>query len=369
MDGKGEMRKLLKRSYLKERIKNTDVLIIDEISMLHDFQFDLLDDICRTCRGSWEPFGGIQVICSGDFFQLPPVRKRGEGETGFVIKSRAWRDTKKKICYLDEQHRQEKGDLFTLLNYIRNDQAEEARELLINQDWEEIRSLIAPTKLYTHNVDVDAINSIELSKIKSPEFVYHMRLKGNKGIAATLIRGCLAPQKLTLKRGAEVMFVKNGFDDGYVNGTLGKVIGFEENSLPIIKTVRGKRIVVQPVDWTIEENNVFQAKINQIPLRLAWAITVHKSQGMNLDAAEIDLSRSFVEGMGYVALSRLRSLSGIRLMGINEMALKVNSDIVQLDQEFKKASQEAQKDFKGMKPKDKKKRQDAFLLSLTKVFQ
>lgn len=362
---KGEMKKLLKKSYL-QKIKETDVLIIDEISMLHDFQFDLLDKICRAFRGSWKPFGGIQIVCSGDFFQLPPVQK-GAGEAGFVVKSMVWNNMEKKICYLDEQHRQEEGDLFTVLNYIRNNQTEEARELLINQDWEEKRSLIAPTKLYTHNVDVDNINNIELSKIKGPESVYRMKVKGNKRIAATLIKGCLAPQKLILKEGAEVMFIKNNFEDEYVNGTLGQVIGFTGDRFPIVETTQGKRITVKPASWAIEENGMFRAKIIQLPLRLAWAITVHKSQGMNLDAAEIDLSRSFVEGMGYVALSRLRSLSGMRLMGINEMALKVNDNIAELDREFKRTSEETQKVLEQIEKKDKEEQQYSFLLSLTKV--
>ena len=144
-----------------------------------------------------------------------------------------------------------------------------------------------------------------------------MCFKGPKNLVDTIKKSCLAPERLILKKGAIVMFVKNNFNKGYVNGTLGKVIDFEEN-FPIIEIVSGEKILAGPENWKIEENDVVKAEIKQIPLRLAWAITVHKSQGMSLDAAEIDLSKSFTCGMGYVALSRVRTLAGIKLMGINK---------------------------------------------------
>jgi len=139
------------------------------------------------------------------------------------------------------------------------------------------------------------------------------------------------------------MFVKNNFEKGYVNGTLGKVVAFEKDEfgiLPVVETVSGKRITATKEIWELDEDGGVVADIKQIPLRLAWAITVHKSQGMSLDAAEIDLSRSFEPGMGYVALSRVRTLSGLRLTGLNEMALKVNPDILVFDRELERLSDE-----------------------------
>ena len=130
------------------------------------------------------------------------------------------------------------------------------------------------------------------------------------------------------------MFIKNNFDMGYVNGTQGKVIRFDVMGLPVIETFSGKIINVRQAGWTIEEEGSVLAEIRQLPLRLAWAITVHKSQGMNLDAAHIDLSHCFIEGMGYVALSRLRSLVGLSLGGINDMAFCVNEKAVEMDKEF-----------------------------------
>ena len=127
------------------------------------------------------------------------------------------------------------------------------------------------------------------------------------------------------------MFIKNAFDEGYVNGTLGVVEDFDNNGAPIVRTFSGRKIFVTPADWTVEEEGKVLARVEQLPLRLAWAITVHKSQGMSLDAAEIDLSRAFVPGQGYVALSRLRSLAGLSLRGFNDMALAMHPRAMEID--------------------------------------
>lgn len=362
---KQDLKKLLKKSYLKKRFKNTSVLIIDEVSMMHAFQFDLINQICQAFKDNSQPFGGMQVVCSGDLFQLPPVQKWGDAK--FITESAVWENMDIKICYLEEQYRQEGGELFKLLNFIRNNQDEEAWELLQGSECEKNTFSITPTKLYTHNIDVDAINHFELNKIKGKEFEYFMQAAGNKDIAERLKKGCLAPEKLVLKQGAKVMFVKNNFDKGYINGTLGKVIEFNEENLPIVETLEGERITAEPVSWTIEEEEKVKAEISQIPLRLAWAITVHKSQGMSLEAAEIDLSKSFVEGMGYVALSRLGNLSGLKLIGINKLAFLVNQEILEVDRNFKRMSEKMVEDFRRMSSREKERKQNQFLYSLNWV--
>jgi hypothetical protein len=166
-----------------------------------------------------------------------------------------------------------------------------------------------------------------------------MQTHGIPTLVDKLKSGCLAPENLELKMGAVVMFVKNNFKENYVNGTLGKVVGFDEDSgFPIIETFKGDIIEAKRERWEVEDSGGVIAAISQIPLRLAWAITVHKSQGMSLDCAEIDLSRTFEYGMGYVALSRVRSLSGLKLLGINDMALEVNSKMIEFDEEFRARS-------------------------------
>ena len=360
-----DIRKLLKRSYLRKRFKNTNVLIIDEVSMLHSFQFDMINRICQAFKASARSFGGMQIVCSGDFFQLPPVQKQGKPK--FINESDIWQNLDIKICYLDEQHRQKDDGLTALLNCIRENAIEKSRELLLNKKYDGDSLAISPIKLYTHNMDVDAINDFHLNEIEGKKFVYHMETRGQENIAEVLKKTCLAPEKLELKKGAKVMFIKNNFDRGYVNGTLGKIIGFSDEKLPIVKTFRGENITVTPESWRIEEEDETKAEISQIPLRLAWAITVHKSQGMNLDAAEIDLSKCFLEGMGYVALSRLSALDGLKLIGINDEALLVNQEIIELDKILKQMSQEAAEYLKKIDIQEKRKSQKQFLCSLPQI--
>jgi hypothetical protein len=134
-----------------------------------------------------------------------------------------------------------------------------------------------------------------------------------------------------------------------------------------VETLEGKRITAKPASWIVEEEEKVKAKISQIPLRLAWAITVHKSQGMNLEAAEIDLSKSFVEGMGYVALSRLYHLSGLKLMGVNRLAFLVNQEVLGIDKAFKQMSGEVVEDFKKISYQQKERKQNQFLYFLARV--
>ena len=158
------------------------------------------------------------------------------------------------------------------------------------------------------------------------------------------------------------MFIKNNPGRGYANGTLGKVIGFDiDDGYPIIKIYSGREIVASPTSWQLEENDSILAEINQVPLRLAWAITVHKSQGMSLEAAEIDLSKSFAYGMGYVALSRVRSLDGIRLLGINPTALMVDGEIGEMDITFRKLSNQWVEYLKSLGQVELKREQMEFL--------
>ncbi|MFA5878231.1 MAG: PIF1 family DEAD/DEAH box helicase [Candidatus Staskawiczbacteria bacterium] len=338
--GDDEVKYIADKGYLRKRIKNTNVLIIDEISMIKASQFEAVNKICQYVRRNPRPFGGIQVICSGDFFQLPPVEREGR-EVKFVVESNIWKKMDMKICYLLEQYRTKDKKLHKLLDHIRDNEIDKSKAILFAAQKKAKPLQDVPTKLYTHNVDVDSINNSELAKISGKEYTYQMTGRGHEVVVAALKKSCLAPEMLVLKKDAQVMFIKNNFEAGYVNGTQGKIVGFVGDGLPIVKTRDGKRITVKTADWTIEEENSVVAGISQIPLRLAWAITVHKSQGMNLDSAEIDLSRCFLEGMGYVALSRIRSLEGLKLVGINNLAFCVNPRALELDKDFRKSSKKS----------------------------
>lgn len=335
-----EIKELGHKFHLKKRVASTKILIIDEISMIEGRRFDTIDRIVRYLKSDDRPFGGMQVILSGDLFQLPPVTKNRQA-IDFIFMSAAWRELNLSVCYLIQPRRHTDPKLLHVLTSIRHNRVDEAtRQTLLETMNIPHPTGITPTKLYTHNIDVDAINKKELEAINSPSHSYYMMALGPEKVLEAMKRSCLAPEHLELKKGALVMFVRNNYEIGYVNGTLGKVVGFTRSNLPVVETASRQRITAKPAEWTITEEEKIVAQIRQIPLRLAWAITVHKSQGMTLDAAEIDLSKSFIEGIGYVALSRVKSLAGLKLLGINELALRVNPKMHEVDEYLLKLSQE-----------------------------
>ena len=157
------------------------------------------------------------------------------------------------------------------------------------------------------------------------------------------------------------MFVKNNFDRGYVNGTIGVVESFDEYGNPVVRSRNGNVIVALPESWGFEEGGKILAEISQVPLKLAWAISVHKSQGISLDAAEVDLSRAFEPGMGYVALSRIRTLDGLRLMGLNDVALKINAEVLEFDKELVELSEKEARTVRSMLLKEIEDMQNSFI--------
>lgn len=357
-----ELKRIVNDEKIWERIKYARVLIIDEISMLSASRLDLVSYVCQAIRQDTRPFGGLQVVLCGDFFQLPPVAGLGQDKR-FVFNSNVWKELALKICYLDEQYRHEDARFFKVLNNIRaNRKIKEASEILLERLNVPIEADINPTKLFTHNIDVDAYNNLEMTKLPGEPTIFQMRCEGLPNLVNKLKESCLAPERLELRIGAVVMFVRNNFDKGYVNGTIGKVISFtNSDNFPIIETIKGKTIIALPEAWKISDDDKPLATIWQIPLRLAWAITIHKSQGMSLDCAEMDLSRTFEYGMGYVALSRVRSLAGIKLLGLNKMALKIDKTMIAADTELIAKSKKDLASFKKIKAKERLKIQSDFL--------
>jgi len=302
--------------------------------------------VCRTVRKVALPFGGLQVILVGDFFQLPPVVKSGE-EREFAFDSYAWQGLMPVVCYLTEQHRQEDKRFLNILSAIRSNTFDEIHFESLSERMVESGDLPDNvTRLFSHNRNVDIINVRELEKLSGKKRLFVMAVRGPEILTDALIRGCLSPERLELKEGSVVMFTKNNASQGFVNGTLGIVQGFQRGTqYPIVKTSSGICIETEPMEWTITENDEVLAKITQIPLRLAWAMTIHKSQGVSLDSAVIDLSQTFEYGQGYVALSRVRTLSGIHLLGVNERAFQVHPDILARDEQFRIASKNTQREY------------------------
>lgn len=338
---------------LVRRMRKAKVLIIDEISMLDGNTLAMVERVGRTLRQKEEPFGGLQVIFVGDFFQLPPIANNGE-QPQFCFASPAWAGANPLVCYLSEQHRQEDTAFLSTLTAIRCGELEDhVFEYLGKRRVSPGGHPADIPELYTHNVDVDTKNSAELKKIDGEEKIFFMETKGSASRVAQLIKGCLSPEELVLKKGASVMFTKNSFESGYVNGTLGRVSDFDpDTGYPEVTTQEGEVFTAVPSEWSMMDNGKVLATITQIPLRLAWAITVHKSQGMSLDAAVMDLSRAFEYGQGYVALSRVRTFDGLHILGINQRALEVHPLVLACDGAFRVQSEEAERAFLAM-PKDK----------------
>ncbi len=338
---KKELEKLQTKKRIRQNYKKTKVLIIDEISMLHPFQLDMIDSIARYILDCDEAFGGIQLVLCGDFFQLPPVFSPNMlKDKKFAFEASAWEDGCFQVCYLNEQHRQDNDLLLDVLNDIRSGTAGEHTKVPLRTRYKkEPLGDVKATKLYSCNMNVDAINERELANISGQEKTFQMTAEGISALVEGLKKYCLAPEKLQLKIGAEVMFIKNDPLGRYCNGTRSVVTGFnDKDGYPIVKKYDGRTMTVYPVEWDYKDNDIVRVTIIQIPLRLAWAITIHKSQGMTLDAAEIDLGDAFEPGMGYVALSRVRRLNGLKLMNLNEMSLRVHPDILEHDHVFKASS-------------------------------
>lgn len=328
----------------RELINKADILIIDEISMLHDYRLDMVNEALQKARANTDHFGGLQVILCGDFFQLPPVNRNDSRRGGFIHDSQIWQEGGFSVCYLMEQFRQADDMAYNdILNGIRSGElrrsqldALEARKRATDDPF------TARTRLLTTNANVDAINEQHLNALDGELHQYAMTTTGGKQYVETLKRSCLAPETLQLKKNAIVMCIKNDPKRTYANGSLGKVVDFEKSTdYPIVELTNGRKITMSPDSWELRDGDRKRAELSQLPLRLAWAITVHKSQGMTLDSARIDLSNAFVEGMGYVALSRVRGFKDLILDGLNGMALRTSPVARQIDESLRLASEQA----------------------------
>jgi len=322
-------------------MESIKVLVIDEVSMLDANMFDSVDRVLQAFKQNKQVCGGVQVVLVGDFFQLPPVSNAQQKK--FLWTSNAWQSLQPQVCYLDENFRSDDTDLTNLLRGIRDDNLEDEILEPLRSRWQKSVDGVVATQLFTHNVDVDAINSKELAKLQTPPRIFEAATKGRKKLVDYLFdTSALLQQRLHLKKGAKVICIKNNFEKGYVNGSTGTVIDFAAGPghYPIVELSNGEVVTIEPEIWkSTDADGQTLAQITQVPLRLAWAITIHKSQGMTLDAAIVDLSKAFEPGQGYVALSRLRNLKGLSLLGMNEVGLKVHPEVLEFDKTLQEQSE------------------------------
>ncbi|MEN9493866.1 MAG: hypothetical protein RJA89_108, partial [Pseudomonadota bacterium] len=437
-----DIARIKKRTVVVERIERTKVLVIDEISMLHRQQFELINQVLQAIKENTLPFGGIQLLVAGDFFQLPPIGEPHESNRDkFAFMAQAWLDADFQICYLSEQHRQTTDktavlgntyyglDLNAILNQIRSQQFTPHIMPALTATAEHVLA-DNRTRLFTHNVNVQAINEQELGKLTTAAHTFRAWGEGDEKLVETLKKSVRNTPELVLKLGAKVMFIKNNTELNVSNGTMGKIVDFVATTLkqpnkqtnspsnnspsknlsepldeqalaadatalldaieqeqqadmadlldevnggqsqqthptdddtaatdtaddklsellyPLVELNDGRKVIAEYDSWRIDdEEGEILAAYYHIPLTLAWAITIHKSQGMTLDAAEVDLSKTFEKGQGYVALSRLKQLSGLQLLGVNELSLQLDPLARGADQRFQAISTEQEREF------------------------
>ena len=318
-------------SWLRKRWLSVECLFIDEISMLDPNLFDKIQTIACSIRNSSKPFGGIQVVLSGDFLQLPCV-----GTENFCFESKAWSKCIVNTVYLNEIIRQGDTTFQKVLNSVRVGKiTPNVKKILDGRIGVKLNNSygVKPTKLYSRNRDVDSINNNELDKLANDGrqfYEYSMEIYvypsvNNKVAAKEKFRkNCTTPEVLQLCVGSQVMLLKNlDMQQGLANGSRGIITSFSHD-IPIVLFLNGVERAIGYDTWDVSENEKKILRVCQIPLKVAYAISIHKSQGCSLDYAEIDLSNIFEFGQAYVALSRVKSLEGLSIINIDYDCMKAH---------------------------------------------
>ncbi len=296
-----------------QRIRYCKILVIDEISMLTGRTLDFIDYMMRQVRHDKRPFGGVQVIVVGDFLQLAPVRKDVRENYDWAFLAKVWKEANFTNIYLQKIYRQDEGEFVGTLNDFRNGTiSERSRKLL------EGRVIDFPDedipRLMTHNAQVDNWNKAMVKKLPGSEYVFKAETEGPDFQVEYLERNLITPKELVLKPGALVITTANSKDANeteFVNGEMGKVMAIS-NDMVTVQTARAE-LQVTPYTWQYDWQDDFSATFRQFPLRLGYALTIHKAQGLTLDRALVDIRAAREPGQAYVALSRVRSVKGLYL--------------------------------------------------------
>lgn len=344
------LKRLRYKMSIKNRIKITDILVIDEVSMMSAELFEKINIICKTLRKSMRPFGGIQIILTGDLSQICPVFNRNmfgedqEQDKRLIIESdefnKIFNKKNKNIINLVTNFRQKSDPTFInlLMRIRKGEHTENDISILKSRLHIKPKESEVPIHLVSSNKSANIINVSNLSKIKEPVYNYtsiYTDSGNDKDINDLLVKELKTQfvqkgiETLELKKGARVMLIKNmDVSLGLVNGSIGTIDSFitNENDMkyPVVLFDKiSEKQTILPVSWELELNDC-KASATQIPLMLAYAVTINKAQGLSLDSAVLDLSECFADGQVFVALSRVRSLEGIYLKSFNPDKIKVN---------------------------------------------
>uniref|UniRef100_A0A336MPL2 ATP-dependent DNA helicase PIF1 n=2 Tax=Culicoides sonorensis TaxID=179676 RepID=A0A336MPL2_CULSO len=320
-------------------------LIIDEISMVDGEYFEKIEAVARYIRKNDKPFGGIQLILCGDFLQLPPVIKHDATSMSqgsmknkrFCFQSPAWEKCMDLSFELKQVHRQKDNEFVRILNSIRIGRVTpEISAALLKTGGQKIETDgILATQLCSHTNDADLINQSKLSNLEAPEKIFNAQ-DSDQSYTRQLDQQVPAPGKLTLKIGAQVMLLKNiNISEGLVNGARGVVTKYVDG-LPLVKFKNNREYLAKSEKWTIKTPSGMLIARKQVPLKLAWAFSIHKSQGLTLDCVEMSLSKVFEAGQAYVALSRAQSLDSLRVLDFDAKQVWANPDVLKYYQQFRR---------------------------------
>nr|XP_033771918.1 LOW QUALITY PROTEIN: ATP-dependent DNA helicase PIF1 [Geotrypetes seraphini] len=315
-------------------------LVIDEISMVEGDYFDKLESVARAVRRRDDPFGGIHLIICGDFLQLPPVMKADE-ETKFCFQAKSWKKCIQLNMELTEVRRQRDKMFISLLQAVRLGRCpEEVTSQLMKTANNKIEreGILATRACATHKDDVELTNARRLEQLPGEMHSYEA-LDSDPMLVKVIDAQSPVAQFIQLKKGAQVMLTKNlDVSRSLVNGARGVVVGFEPEGkgFPNVRFMCGVTEVIKPECWIFKAHSGIVLSRRQLPLKLAWSISIHKSQGMSLDCVEISLARVFECGQAYVALSRAQSLQGLRVMDFDPKVVRANLDVLQFYSRLRK---------------------------------
>lgn len=318
------VQKIQRNSRKKKNWCETDLLIVDEVSMLDPVLFSKLNCIAKNLRRDTRPFGGMQLMLSGDFYQLPVVKSER-----FVFEADCWKECIEETVVLTSVKRQEDSEFREMLNRLRVGRvtSDDVHALKLLGKKRECDMTVKPTKLFCNNAEADAVNARELDALDADVYVYHVQVYKTPNTPARFdpSKKCNAPETLKLCAGADVLLLCNlDQENGLVNGSRGTVVSFNDRQLPVVAFPNRVTRTIDYNIWEIKEDGIVVASVSQVPLRLAYAITIHKSQGMTLESAMIDLARVFEYGQAYVALSRVKTAKNLIVRNVTRESFKVH---------------------------------------------